>query len=141
VNRVGAAHVGGRGVPHGSGVGPLGRDGGVRVEHALVGAGHGVDGRGVEVVEPSLGHVGGGDGGGAEDETAVGNACIAGEARGGRGGGRERKRRGREGKEGRQWPGHTLGRWQHDCGRSTCLGAVTLRDAKTGIKNRYEPGM
>jgi hypothetical protein len=102
VHRVAAAHVGGRGVVayglegaghrgggdvgstevvHGGGVGPLGRDGGVRVEHALVGAGHGVDGRGVGVVEPSLGHVGGGDGGGAEEHGGTNAARVGADAR------------------------------------------------------------
>jgi len=77
----GGGDVGGTEVVHGRGVGPGGRDCGVRVEHALVGAGHGVDGRRVGVIEPSLGHVGGGDGGGAEEETAVGNGENANAAR------------------------------------------------------------
>ena len=68
----GGGDVGGTEVVHGGGVGPLGRDGGVRVVRALVGAGHGEYSGGVRVVEPGLGHVGGGDGGGAEEETAGG---------------------------------------------------------------------
>jgi hypothetical protein len=102
VHRVAAAHVGGDGVGadglertgnrgggdvsgtevvHGGGVGPLGRDGGVRVEHALVGAGHGVGDRGVGVGEPALGHVGGGDGGGAEKHRGTNAARVCASAR------------------------------------------------------------
>ncbi len=77
----GGGDVGSTEVVHGGGVGPGGGDGGVRVEHALVGAGHGVDGRRVGVIEPSLGHVGGGDRGSAEEETAVGNGLNANAAR------------------------------------------------------------
>ena len=69
---VGVGDVGATDVVHGGGVGPLGRDGGVRVVSALVGAGHGEFGGGIRVGEPGLGNVGGGDGGGAEEQTAGG---------------------------------------------------------------------
>jgi hypothetical protein len=102
VHRVAAAHVGGHGVGadglegagnrgvgdvggtevvHGGGVGPLGRDGGVRVEHALVRAGHVEGDRGVGVGEPALGHVGGGDGGGAEEHGGTNAARVGADAR------------------------------------------------------------
>ena len=77
----GGGDVGGTEVVHGGGVGPLGRDGGVRVVSALVRAGHGEYGGGVGVGEPGLGHVGGGDRGGAEEERRANAARVDADAR------------------------------------------------------------
>jgi hypothetical protein len=78
----GGGDVSGTEVVHFGSVGPEGRDGGVRVEHALVGAGHGIGHGGVGVVEPGLGRVRIRDGSGAKERGGTNAARLCAHARG-----------------------------------------------------------
>ena len=68
---------------HGSGVGPVRRDSGIGVEHALVRAGHGQRGGALDgVSKPVLVHVGGSDGGGTEEGGRADTARVGAHAGG-----------------------------------------------------------